>query len=172
MKKEDGKIIETLISAIGKSSDSSYIKNLFTQIDIEEKDLQKYPMSLPGRRLWANDSLGLQLEFKDIGLLENIPYHDLDEGPWILTKLIFWGKRKNKPLYSGLLPYGLNFGMTREETRGFLFNKGLGKSLTLGFSGEVDVWRLNNIELTAEYPESDDIIRCIAIGIPINRNDV
>jgi len=172
MTKEDERIIETLISAIGKNSDSSYLKKLFTQINIEEKDLRKYPMSLPGRRLWANDSLGLQLDFKDIGLLKSIPYHDLDEGPWVLTKLIFWGHRKKKPLYSGPLPYGLNFRLTRKKTRALLFNKGLGKALTLGFSGEVDAWSLNNLELTAEYLEDDDIIRCIAIGIPISRNDV
>ncbi|EST16494.1 hypothetical protein EDP1_2637 [Pseudomonas putida S610] len=172
MKKEHNHTIETLISSIGKSTDSPHLINLFSRLNAVKKDLKKYPMQLPGRRLWADDFLGLQLEFKDIGLLENVPYHDLDEGPFILTKLVFWGNRKKKPLYSGPLPYGLDFDMTREDIRKSLLDKGLGEASTLGFSGEVDVWSLDNLELTAEYPEGDDIIRCIAIGLIISRDDL
>ncbi|MGO3983027.1 hypothetical protein ABI582_01450 [Pseudomonas sp. SAS7] len=163
---------EALVKAVGKNSRSEPAQKMLSELNISEQDLKPHPLGLVGHRFWSNDEKGLQLEFEDIGLLENIPYHDIDDGPWTLTKLVFWGVRKKKPTYSSILPYGLNFYTSREATRKKFRDDGFGEATQMGLSGEVDMWNIGSTEITIDFSGDEKAIRCIAIGVPINRNEI
>lgn len=163
--------MEELCAAIGKDTTSPELQQLFLVIGIGVKNLGHYPLRLPDRRLWADDAVGLQLEFKHVGALRDIPYHDIGEGPWVLTDIIFWGrqkpsKRKQAPngIYAGPLPCGLSFDMERDAVRKQVPD---GPPQVAGLSGEVDVWPLpGGAELLVSYSGEADGIRCVSIGIP------
>lgn len=161
--------IDDIFTAIGQDSDSPELQRIFSSLCIDEKDLEKYPMSLEGRRLWSNQNAGLQLEFKDIGLIRDIPYHDIDEGPWVLTKFIFWGRRKKGNPYDGPLPYNLDFSMSRQDVREKMDNYGLGKATVLGFSEDVDMWIDRSVEIALAYLEEGGI-HSISMGMPVDRS--
>ncbi|MNM61378.1 hypothetical protein D3C81_726780 [compost metagenome] len=171
--------IDVVIQAIGQDTGSASLSRLLLDLEIGARDFRHYPFKLAGRRLWTNEENTLQLEFKDIGLLADVPYHDLDEGPWVLTSVAFWGARTNKenikkrkkPAYSGPLPYELDFSMLRQHVRERLAALNAGSAMEMGFSGEVDIWCINGLELAVDFSGPDDSIRCIAVGVPIDRSE-
>jgi hypothetical protein len=55
------------------------LQKLFSVIVIGVKNLGHYPIRLPERRLWVDDAVGLQSEFENVGILRDIPYHDIGE---------------------------------------------------------------------------------------------
>ncbi|UKB85832.1 hypothetical protein LF887_09480 [Chryseobacterium sp. MEBOG06] len=158
--------IEEFISAIGRDSDSSELQLIFSKIGIKIKNLDDYRLDVKGQRLWSDDSAGLQLEFKDIGILREIPYHDIDEGPWVLTDVIFWGWReKTNSCYTGALPYGLDFSMSRASVREKI-SRELGQPEILGFSDNIDMWVLGTMKIAIDYAGKKGI-RCISLGMPV-----
>lgn len=81
--------IDVVIQAIGQDTSSAPLSRLLLDLEIGERDFRHYPLKL-GMRFWTDEENTLQLEFKDVGLLVDIPYHDLDEGPWVLTSVALW----------------------------------------------------------------------------------
>ncbi|WP_314404256.1 hypothetical protein [Stenotrophomonas rhizophila] len=162
---------DTLVTSVGADSHSSLLKRLFAELGIGEDHLEKYPLNLPGRRLWSDEARGLQLDFKNAWLLGDDPRHAQHEGPWMLTKVVFWGARKKKIPYSHPLPYGVNFQMSRDAARMALLESGFGEARQMGFSDEVDMWTRKGLEVTIDYSGEKDAIRCLTVGVPINRND-
>lgn len=157
--------IPEIYAAIGKDSESPELKLIFSKIGIEVKNLDDYQLGIKGQRLWSDDSAGLQLEFKDVGVLRNIPYHDIDEGPWVLTDVIFWGwQKETNSSYEGPLPYGLNFSMNREAVRKTV-SRDLGQPQVFGFSENVDMWMLGAVEMTVDF-DGERGIRCISLDMP------
>lgn len=163
--------IEVLIQAVGQDTNSVFLSRLLLELEIGEVDFLRYPFNLAGRRLWTDKENALQLDFKNVGLLRDVPHHELDDGPWVLTKAAFWGIRKNKRAYSGPPPYGLNFSMLRQHVRERLTALDAGGAMEMGFSGEVDIWGISGLELAVVFSCPDDSIRCIAVGVPIDRSD-
>ncbi|MBH1841724.1 hypothetical protein I5W21_18970 [Stenotrophomonas maltophilia] len=171
--------IDVVIQAIGQDTSSAPLSRLLLDLEIGERDFRHYPLKLAGMRFWTDEENTLQLEFKDVGLLVDIPYHDLDEGPWVLTSVALWGARvskknkvrKEKPAYSGPLPCGLNFSMLREHVRERLAALNAGNAVEMGFDGEVDVWCVSGLDLAVDFSGPDDSIRCISVGLPIGRSD-
>lgn len=161
--------IDVVIQAVGQDTSSASMSRLLLELEIGEVDFRRYPFNLAGRRIWTDSEGSLQLEFKDIGLLKDIPYHDLDDGPWVLTDAIFWGVRKNKRAYAGSLPHGVSFSMLRPHVRERLAVLGAGNAVEMGFSGEVDIWWVSGLELTVDFSGPGDSIRCVSVGIPVDR---
>ena len=162
--------VEVLVAAVGQDSESPALHQLFSELKIGEENLEKYPMNLAGRRLWWNEATRLQLELKSIELLKDIPSHNIDQGPWVLTKLTFWGVHKKNGAYAGPIPYELDFSMVRDSIRNKMLNIGLGQATVLGFSEDVDMWQMEKVEITVEYFDDNDAIRCISIGVLIDRS--
>lgn len=157
--------VEAFISAIGKDSDAQEVRSVFTRIGIQLQNLDDYCLDVRGHRLWADDAVGLQLEFKDVGLLSEIPHHDIEDGPWVLTDVIFWGWRKEAgTAYKGSLPCGLNFMMSRDLVRLEVAAE-LGMPVVFGLSGNVDAWTVGTLELAVDY-DGEKGIRCISLGLP------
>lgn len=157
---------ENFLHAIHKDSNSPELNFIFSELKISRQDLDHYQLDVKGQRIWSNDILGLQLEFKDIGLLEKVPYHDIDEGPWVLTDVIFWGwQRETNTFYMGPLPYGLDFSMDRDQVR-IKLSTDLGEPEIFGFSNNIDAWRLGEVEITVDYDGARGI-RCISLGLPV-----
>ncbi|MHB2082170.1 hypothetical protein [Pseudomonas asiatica] len=156
---------EEFACAINKNSESAELNLVFSKIGITVQNLHDYKLDVPGQRLWSDDAAALQLEFKDVGILNEIPYHDIDEGPWVLTDVIFWGwQRETNSYYTGPLPYELNFQLNRDSIRDKLLKK-LGKPSVYGISDNVDVWTLETIEMAIDY-DGEKGIRCISLGLP------
>jgi hypothetical protein len=163
--------IDAALAAVGNHSESDALQKLFAEMKINETDLRKHPFKLVELRFWSDEARGLQMEFEDAGLRTHIPNHDLGDGPWVLTNFVYWGARKNKPAYGGPLPFGLDFSMSRDKVREVLHRHGLGVAAVMGFSGDVDMWDLTSGELTVDFSALNDGIRCVAIGVPIDRTD-
>ncbi|PWQ85425.1 hypothetical protein DKY64_13545 [Stenotrophomonas maltophilia] len=171
--------IDVVIQAIGQDTISAPLSRLLLDLEIGERDFRHYPLKLAGMRFWTDEENTLQLEFKDVGLLVDIPCHDLDEGPWVLTSVSLWGARvskknkvrKEKPAYSGPLPCGLSFSMLRQHVRERLAALSAGNAVDMGLDGEVDVWCISGLELAVDFSGPDDSIRCISLSIPIKRSD-
>ncbi|HCF2456943.1 TPA: hypothetical protein NIA41_000499 [Pseudomonas aeruginosa] len=157
--------IDNFFLAIGQDSDSAPLQAVFSSLGIGVSCLEKYPMNLEGLRIWSNLDASLQLEFKDIGLIRDIPHHDIDEGPWVLTDVIFWGwQKETNSSYEGPLPCGLNFSMSRESVREIV-SRDLGQPQVFGFSENVDMWMLGAIEMTVDF-DGERGIRCISLDMP------
>lgn len=98
-------------------------------------------------------------------MLSEIPSRNIDDGPWVLTDVIFWGWRNNTGTsYDGPMPFGLNFLMSRDLVRSQVPAR-LGAPMVFGFSGNVDTWTLGKLELAVDY-DGEKAIRCISLGIP------
>lgn len=52
-----------------------------------------------------------------------------------------------------------------------LLESGFGEARQMGFSDEVDMWTRKGLEVTIDYSGEKDAIRCLTVGVPINRND-
>ncbi|WP_313441728.1 hypothetical protein [Stenotrophomonas sp.] len=157
--------IEDFVAAIGRDSESQELETIFSSIGIQIQNLDDYRLGVSGHRIWADDAEGLQLEFKDVGLLSEIPYHDIDDGPWILTDVIFWGWRKETGTrYEGPLPCDLNFLMSKDQIRSDV-SADLGAPMVFGLSGNVDAWTLGKLELAVDY-DGEVGIRCVSLGLP------
>lgn len=157
--------VEEFIAGIVRDSESQELETIFSRIGIQLQNLDDYRLGVSGHRTWADDAAGLQLEFKDAGLLSEIPYHDIDDGPWILTDVIFWGWRKEAATwYEGPMPFGLNFLMSRDQIRSEV-SADLGAPKVFGLSGNVDAWTLGKLELAVDY-DGERGIRCVSLGLP------
>ena len=60
--------------------------------------------------------------------------------------------------------------MVRDSIRNKMLNIGLGQATVLGFSEDVDMWQMEKVEITVEYFDDNDAIRCISIGVLIDRS--
>ena len=157
--------VEEFIAGIVRDSESQELETIFSRVGIQLQNLDDYRLGVSGNRIWADDAAGLQLEFKDAGLLSEIPYHDIDDGPWILTDVIFWGWRKEAATwYEGPMPFGLNFLMSRDQIRSEV-SADLGAPKVFGLSGNVDAWTLGKLELAVDY-DGERGIRCVSLGLP------
>ncbi|HCF2456942.1 TPA: hypothetical protein NIA41_000498 [Pseudomonas aeruginosa] len=161
--------IEDIFQAVGKDSESAPLQTIFSCLEIGVDQLRKYPANIKGRRIWSSDAGGLQLEFKDIGLLREIPYHDVDEGPWVLTNVIFWGEQEGSDIaYGGPKPYELDYSMDRDTVRSIMLSKNMGAPSILGVAGNVDMWAIGSTEVKVNYSKSKGI-RSISVGVLIER---
>ncbi|MCU1127290.1 hypothetical protein JAK51_13795 [Stenotrophomonas maltophilia] len=157
--------VEEFIAALGRNSESQELEIVFSKIGIQVQNLDDYRLGVSGHRIWADDAAGLQLEFKDVGLLSEMPYHNIDDGPWALTDVIFWGWRKDTGTeYAGPLPCGLNFLMSRDQVR-LEVPADLGAPMVFGLSGNVDAWMLGKLELAVDY-DGERGVRCVSLGLP------
>lgn len=163
--------IDVVVQAIGQDTGSASLSRLLLDLEIDETAFRRYPFNLAGMRIWTDKQDVLQLQFKDVGLLNDIPYHDLDDGPWVLTNVVFWGVKKSSPAYAGSLPYELRCSMQRQEVRQRLSALDAGDPMEAGFSGEVDIWCVNGHELRVDFSGPGDSIRCISVGLPVDRSD-
>jgi len=162
--------IEDFFVAISKDTTSAELRVLFLSLGISEENLNDENLDIKGRRVWSNKAAGLQLDFKDVGFIQDIPYHDIDEGPWVLTNVIFWGQQEDvDSSYKGPKPYDLDYSMDRNTVRGIMLNNNLGAPKILGVSGNVDMWNVGSKEIKVNYSGSKGI-RSISIGILIERN--
>ncbi|WP_254051615.1 hypothetical protein [Stenotrophomonas sp. ZAC14D1_NAIMI4_6] len=163
--------IDVVIQAVGQDTSSAFLSRLLLELEIGEVDFRRYPFNLAGRRIWTDSEGALQLEFKDVGLLKDIPYHDLDDGPWVLTNVVFWASEKNKRAYSGPLPHGLNFSMSPHHVRERFAALNAGTPVEAGISGNVEIWSIGGMEFKVNFLGPGDSIRCVSVGIPVDRTD-
>lgn len=161
--------IEEFFAAIGKDTTSPELKSLLSKIGISEENLDDEKLDIKGRRIWLNEETGLQLDFKDVGLVRAIPYHDLDEGPWVLTNVIFWGEQEGSDIaYGGPKPYELDYSMDRDTVRSIMLSNSFGAPSILGVAGNVDMWAIGSTEVKVNYSKSKGI-RSISVGVLIER---
>ncbi|WP_313441729.1 hypothetical protein [Stenotrophomonas sp.] len=163
--------IDVVIQAVGQDTSSARLSRLLLELEIGEVDFRRYPFNLAGRRIWTDSEGALQLEFKDVGLLKDIPYHDLDDGPWVLTNVVFWASEKNKRAYSGPLPHGLNFSMSRHHVRERFSVLNAGTPVEAGISDNVEIWSIGGLDFKVNFLGPGDSIRCVSVGIPVGRTD-
>lgn len=162
--------IELVIQAIGQDTSSVFLSRLLQELEIDEADVSHNPLKLTGRRIWTGEEGTLQLNFEDIGMLADIPYHDVDDGPWVLTTAVFWASGKNKHAYSGPLPHGLDFSMSRHHVRERFSALSAGNPTVAGVSGNVDTWGIGGLEFKVNFCGPGDSLRCVSVGIPVDRS--
>ena len=152
--------IEQVITAIGKHTENLDVITFLSTIGISESDFNIIE-DLKDRKEWADSDCKLQLDLKDVGSLTNIPYHDVGEGPWVLTDITFWSivNSTTKQSYSGTLPYGLNFAMSKKEVQALISEP------RVKDSERVDSWEINNHKLVVNYDPKNQKIRCIGLSI-------
>ncbi|MBV4481520.1 hypothetical protein [Pseudomonas khavaziana] len=156
---------ELLSTSIGQNTESSQLKRLMEQLNISEKSLKKFPIDLPGQRLWADMDKGIQLELEDVSSLLHGDLHD-DEGPWILTDVTLWSEEESKNTYKGPTPYDIQFSMTREHVRTIMNTRGFGSPKVGGFSENIDIWHSNEFNIFVDFSTRKQIIRCIVLSLP------
>lgn len=157
--------VEEFIAAIGRDSESEELEVVFSRIGIQLQNLDDYRLGVSGHRIWADDAAGLQLEFKDAGLVSETVYHNIDDGPWMLTDVIFWGWRNDTGTqYEGPMPFGLNFLMSKDQIRSYV-SADLGAPMVFGLSGNVDAWMLGKLELAVDY-DGERRLRCVSLSLP------
>lgn len=162
--------VDVVIQAVGQDTSSAFLSRLLQALEIDEADVSRNPLKLTGRRIWTDEEGTLQLNFEDIGMLADIPYHDVDDGPWVLTTAVFWASGKNKHAYSGPLPHGLDFSMTRHSVRERFAVLNAGNPFVAGILGNVDIWGIGGLEFKANFSGPGDSLRCVSVGLPVDRN--
>ncbi|PJL65061.1 hypothetical protein B9Y61_14390 [Stenotrophomonas maltophilia] len=163
--------IDVVIHAVGQDTNSASLTRLLQELEIDEADVSRNPLKLTGRRIWTDEEGTLQLNFMDIGMLADIPYHDVDDGPWVLTTAVFWASGKNKHAYSGPLPHELDFSMSRHRVRERFAALNAGSPFVAGISGNVDIWGIGGKEFKVNFLGPGDSIRCVSVGILVDRTD-
>ncbi|PJL59774.1 hypothetical protein B9Y82_13985 [Stenotrophomonas maltophilia] len=161
--------IDVVIQAVGQGTSSASLSGLLQALEIDEADISRNPLKLTGRRIWTDEEGTLQLNFADIGMLADIPYHDVDDGPWVLTTAVFWASGKDRHAYSGPLPHGLDLSMSRHCVRERFAALNAGNPVVAGISGNVDVWGIGGLELKVNFSGPGDSLRCVSVGIPVDR---
>ena len=155
--------IETSVleSALGRPHNSPEIQDLFSALGISEKDLEPDPLDEDGRRIFEDaETLGIQLEFEDEGISGNAPYHVIGEGPWILDQMFLLSSLDSGKEYSGEIPCGLNFKMSREQVR-----ETLGAPTSETGVDDVDAWNMTSFRLVINYEISGGDIRYIGLQL-------
>ncbi|QDI02514.1 hypothetical protein E4A48_01290 [Xanthomonas cerealis pv. cerealis] len=150
-----------LVDTIGKDTDDARVQAIFGKFGITLDQLRPLSKKLKGQLRWSDFDHGIHMGFNDVGLLKKIPYHDVDEGPWVLVDVAFWAKGESKVDYAGPLPFGLNFAMSRNEVKRHLSTNSLPDCTSYG---DVDVWICNGVELAADFGGENGRIRCFGLA--------
>ena len=154
--------IDQVIAAIGKHTENPEVISLLDTLGISESDFEPIA-GLNSHKLWIDGNHEIQLQFKDIGSLTDIPYHDIGEGPWVLTDVIFWSDvvKETKQSYGGPLPYGANFSLNKKEVQA-LFSEP-----RVNDNDRVDSWNLGDHRLVINYEPKIQKIRSISLKTPL-----
>lgn len=165
--------LDDYIAALGKEHVHKMVRGLLDLLGVKEEGLINPFGTETGHRNVVRKDLGVQLDFEDIGLSVDIPYHDIGDGPWLLKQVVFWsGKRNEWHPYSGGLPYGVRFDMTREDLLSLLSLPQSGHQIngvrvSDRWSFEHAVW--GQIELLANYDLKTGAILGFALRTPIKK---
>jgi len=153
--------IKQVMDALGKHTENPEVMSLFDTLGISEANL-KSVADLNNRKSWADTDFEIRLNFEDIGSLIDIPYHDIGEGPWVLTDVFFWSDviKETKQSYGGPLPYGINFSMNKNEVQK-LFSEP-----RIIDNERVDAWMKGEHRLVVNYDIKSKKIRSISLGLP------
>ncbi|QDI02513.1 hypothetical protein E4A48_01285 [Xanthomonas cerealis pv. cerealis] len=148
------------IAAIDKSLGSASGSVIREAFQIKEFDLRPIIEGVIGEKEFVNKSLGIQLEFEDAGLREPSAYHDVGEGPWILTHAVFRAGLNGSPRYRGEIPYGVRFELSRQQIKEFL-----GEPSTSNIVA--DVWDKGSHRLVVNYDVKSQEVKLVGLQAPI-----
>ena len=144
-----------LESALGRPHSGPEIQRLFSALGISEQDLEPDPMDEDWRRLFEDaETLGIQLEFEHECLRGDGPCGDPGEGPWILDQLFILSSLESDTEYSGEIPCGLSFEMSREQLREIL-----GAPTSETGVDDTDAWTMDSFRLVVSYETSSWAVR-------------
>lgn len=105
---------EKIVGSLGKTHDSEEISDFLSAFGLSWQDVNLFDSDL---HLYRHDSKehGFSLQFEDVGDVFELKEHDIGDGPFVLTKVSFWGYAKNLAKYHQLPIAGLSFESTVKE---------------------------------------------------------
>lgn len=146
--------------ALNKPHSSAEGLRLFQELGIAESDLEPNPLDNEGRRLYEDLSRGMHLDYKDEGRLREIPYHDIGEGPWILVHYFFQSGVADTVRYSGALPYGISFDMSRADLTKLLGSPDSSNPM-------VELWERSDHRIAVSFERKTSAIKTVGIQAPV-----
>jgi hypothetical protein len=100
---------------------------------------------------FSEPAVGLDLTFKDEGVVRERAYHDAGDGPFLLTQCAFWGHEEGYESYKGPLFEGLRFSDTVAEAQ-----RKLGPPSRVGRM-DIHFWELPEFRLTVQWKSADKV---------------
>jgi hypothetical protein len=139
---------EQLVAALGAQHDSEIICQLLEDFGLQWSDVKLVDKDTHEHSYSSKDE-GFRLSFEDIGEVFEKENHDIGDGPFLLTKISFWGYIKDNRRYQHLPFSGLTFDSTVEEVQKIL---GVSFQTNLG-SSEPFKWQFENYKISMHWFE-------------------
>jgi hypothetical protein len=148
-----------LIAALDKNHTSPELVRVLKVLGIAEADLEPHPWDKLGGRLVESKERGFQLEFTDEGKHRKLSYHDVGEGPWVLVQVFLRSGVDGGRRYSGQLPYGITFDMTREALAKTLGAPATSKPI-------VETWQKDGHRVLVNFDRASGSIKSVGLQVP------
>lgn len=148
------------LAALDKAHTSTEGGRLLTALGISEANLQKNPMETVGHRMYEDEARGVLLDFVDEGKRCKTPIHDIGKGPWVLFQFYFMSGAAGGGRYTGALPYGITFDMTRAE---------LAERLGPPTSSNpmVELWQQEGHRVSVNFDRKSGAIKAVGVQAPL-----
>lgn len=151
---------EDLILVLGKTHDSAEGQAILSALGLEKSPLNNpYGTEIGCRTITSLDS-GVNIGLEDIGVIEDIPYHDVGEGPWVITEIWLRSGITHGGAYQGSLPHSISFEMRQDDVRELLGAPDI--------SGVADVWKMGLYRLAVNYNPATRKIT--SVGLQMSRD--
>ena len=142
---------EQFMAALGKTHDSPEVKFVFEAMGVTWSDVKKFSKDLE-TRIYQSNELGFGFTFEDEGKIYEKPYHDIGDGPFIMTDCAFWGFNDETEVYLGTLFKDLQFS---ESLKGAEKKLGPATQFREGATRPY-IWKINDkVRLTIHWPKPD-----------------
>ena len=148
------------IAALDKAHTSTEGGRLLRALGISEADFRKNPMEKVFHRMYEDEARGVQLDFVDEGRRRRTPIHDVGKGPWVLFQFYFMAGAAGSARYTGALPYGITFDMTRAD---------LAKLLGAPTSSNpmVELWQKEGHRVSVNFDRKSGAIKAVGAQVPL-----
>src|SRR5262245_48927600 len=146
-------------SLMGKPSDSPEVQDLLRQAGAKDPKLKKGDV----RALLDLNTLGLALEFVDEAFFTQQEHLAIGEGALLLSGVAIYsaGYHPAFSAYPGLLPLGVQFGMSQSD-----LHAKLGKPEWANPSTQAERWQIDGVLYIVQYSEALDRILTFSMELP------
>lgn len=136
---------QDFISAMAQPFDSEFGRRIAETFGILWSDAVKLDRNLEIYNIRLDETLGLGLTYKDVGMVSEREDHKVGDGPFVMTHCAFWGHEDECGTYRGPLWKNLQFSDTQADAIGKL-----GEPSRIG-RFEIHRWELPDFRLTIQW---------------------